>query len=173
MSSAGRRTITTGSPPAVSSAICWNAARKPPAAPSPIGTRCPTGTTSAIPSRVARRTAASSSPKPKGTGGLVAPAVIAEQTLYEIGDPAAYVLPDVIADFSRVRLTQIGENEVLVEGARGRAPTPSYKVSATYQDGFRAVASVSIVGPRARKGREDRRGADRAGAHELRTPRPS
>ena len=85
--------------------------------------------------------------KPRGTGGLIVPGVIAEQTLYEIGDPAAYILPDVVADFSGVRLTQVGEDEVLVEGARGRAPTDSYKVSATYQDGYRAVALVSIVGP--------------------------
>jgi hypothetical protein len=85
--------------------------------------------------------------KPDGTGGLIVPGVIAEQTLYEIGDPAAYLLPDVAADFSNVRLTQVGPDQVRVEGARGRPPTSSYKVSATYQDGYRAVASVSIVGP--------------------------
>ena len=84
--------------------------------------------------------------KPAGTGGLIEPAVIAEQTLYEIGDPAAYLLPDVVADFSRVRLTQDGPDRVRVEGARGRPPTSSYKVSSTYQDGYRAVATVSIVG---------------------------
>jgi hypothetical protein len=85
--------------------------------------------------------------KPAGTGGLIEPGVIAEQSLYEIGDPAAYLLPDVAADFSQVRLTQLGPDQVLVEGARGRAPTAQYKVSATYQDGYRAVATVSIVGP--------------------------
>jgi hypothetical protein len=85
--------------------------------------------------------------KPEGTGGLIIPGVIAEQTLYEIGDPAAYLLPDVAADFSHVRLTQVGPDQVRVEGARGRAPTSTYKVSATYQDGYRAVATVSIVGP--------------------------
>jgi hypothetical protein len=85
--------------------------------------------------------------KPAGTGGLIIPGVIAEQTLYEIGDPAAYLLPDVAADFSHVRLTQVGPDEVRVEGARGRPPTGTYKVSATYQDGYRAVATVSIVGP--------------------------
>jgi hypothetical protein len=85
--------------------------------------------------------------KPAGTGGLVIPPVVAEQTLYEIGDPAAYFLPDVTADFSAVTLRAVGPDQVLVQGARGRPPTAQYKVSATYQDGWRAVASVSIVGP--------------------------
>ncbi len=85
--------------------------------------------------------------KPADTGGLVIPGAVAEQALYEIGDPAAYILPDVIADFSQVRLEQAGEHRVRVTGARGRPPTRHYKVSATYQDGYRAVASVSIVGP--------------------------
>ena len=87
--------------------------------------------------------------KPADTGGLVIPGAVAEQVLYEIGDPAAYVLPDLVADFSDVRLVQMGPDRVFVFGARGRAPTGQYKVSATYQDGYRAMASVSIVGPRA------------------------
>jgi hypothetical protein len=87
--------------------------------------------------------------KPDGTGGLIVPAVVAEQALYEIGDPAAYFLPDVTADFSNIHLTPVGPDRVKVENARGRPATKQYKVSATYQDGYRAVATVSIVGPRA------------------------
>lgn len=85
--------------------------------------------------------------KPDGTGGLITPPVVAEQVLYEIGDPAAYLLPDVIADFSAVTIVQHGPDRVEVSGARGGAPGRSYKVSATYQDGYRAVVTMSIVGP--------------------------
>jgi hypothetical protein len=84
--------------------------------------------------------------KPANTGGLITPQVIAEQTLYEVADPAAYFLPDVTADFSHVTLHQTAENEVEVTGAKGRPPTARYKISATYQDGYRAVATISIIG---------------------------
>jgi hypothetical protein len=87
--------------------------------------------------------------KPETTGGLITPETVGEQTLYEIGDPAAYFLPDVVADFSHVTITQTAENEVEIKGAKGHPPTSTYKVSATYQDGYRSVASVSVVGPHA------------------------
>jgi hypothetical protein len=84
--------------------------------------------------------------KPKGTGGLLSTAAVAEQVLYEIGDPARYYLPDATADFSMVQLTPAGPDRVLVSGATGQPPTAQYKVSATYQDGFRAIALIAIVG---------------------------
>ncbi len=84
--------------------------------------------------------------KPAGTGGLVNTAVIAEQMLYEIGDPARYILPDVVCDFTQVTMQQLGEHRVRVSGARGIAPTDTYKVCTTYMDGYKLSAQLTIVG---------------------------
>ncbi|MEQ8230787.1 MAG: acyclic terpene utilization AtuA family protein, partial [Gammaproteobacteria bacterium] len=84
--------------------------------------------------------------KPPGTGGLVTAATVAEQVVYEIGDPARYLLPDVTCDFAQVRLAADGADRVRVSGARGLPPGPEYKVSATFADGYRATAMVMIGG---------------------------
>lgn len=84
--------------------------------------------------------------KPEGTGGLVTPATVAEQLVYEIGDPARYLLPDVTCDWRDVWMEQVGENRVRVQGARGRPPTTTYKASVTYADGFRSTGLMMIGG---------------------------
>lgn len=89
--------------------------------------------------------------KPEKTGGLVSVGTVSEQLVYEIGDPACYMLPDVTCDFTAVKIEQIAENRVRVSNAKGRAPSDRYKVSATYLDGFRAVAHMTIGGIDARE----------------------
>jgi hypothetical protein len=84
--------------------------------------------------------------KPPGTGGLVNPLSVGEQMLYEIGDPGAYILPDVVCDFRDVRMASCGADEVRVTGARGRPPTPTLKVSATWHDGYRVIGTLTIGG---------------------------
>ncbi len=84
--------------------------------------------------------------KAENTGGLVSVPAVAEQMLYEIGDPANYVLPDVVCDFTQVRMEKAGPNRVRVSGARGKPPTGTYKVSATYADGFRSIGTLTITG---------------------------
>ncbi len=84
--------------------------------------------------------------KPPRTGGLISKGTIAEQMLYEIGDPQAYILPDVVCDFSDVKIEEIAENKVQVSGARGITPTDTFKVSGTYADGFRVGMYLTIGG---------------------------
>jgi len=87
--------------------------------------------------------------KPPATGGLLTPATVAEQIVYEIADPQRYLLPDVVCDFSDVRLMQDGPDRVRVSGARGTAAPDSYKVSATWSDGWRLLGTLMIGGHQA------------------------
>jgi hypothetical protein len=84
--------------------------------------------------------------KAPGTGGLVTRAVVAEQLVYEIGDPAAYVLPDVVCDFTGVTIENDGPDRVRVSPAAGRPCTETYKVSATYADGLRSIGTLVVIG---------------------------
>ncbi|KWV93791.1 acyclic terpene utilization AtuA family protein [Erythrobacter sp. AP23] len=84
--------------------------------------------------------------KPRDTGGLVSRGTVSEQILYEVGNPAAYHLPDVICDFSNVEVEQISGDLVRVSGASGAPPSGNYKVSVTYADGFRTAFYLSVVG---------------------------
>lgn len=84
--------------------------------------------------------------KAPGTGGLVTPGTVGEQILYEIGDPGAYVMPEVICDWREVKLEQVGPDRVRASGAKGSAPTGTYKVTATHQDGYRALTTAMFAG---------------------------
>ncbi|MFQ5478073.1 MAG: acyclic terpene utilization AtuA family protein [Candidatus Binatia bacterium] len=85
--------------------------------------------------------------KHPGTGGLVSTRTVIEQALYEIGDPTAYLSPDVAADFTTFSITQSGSNRVSLTGVKGYAPPDSLKVSITYDVGFKVDASVVVSGP--------------------------
>ena len=84
--------------------------------------------------------------KPAGSGGLVSTATVAEQIVYEIGDPGAYVMPDVLCDWREVRLEQVGENRVHVSGAKGSQPPSTYKVTATHSNGYRCMTTAMFSG---------------------------
>ena len=107
--------------------------------------------------------------KTPNSGGAVNRETVLEQLFYEIGDPAAYLTPDVVADFSQLEITETGKDEVQVSGARGKPATPTYKASMAYRDGYTASGSLTLVGPgalaKARTcGSMIRRRLERAGA---------
>jgi hypothetical protein len=85
--------------------------------------------------------------KHEGTGGRVDVGTVTHQLCYEMGDPANYVTPDVIADFTSVTYEQDGPERVRFSGAKGAPATPTYKVSMSYQDGWKAVGQLTISGP--------------------------
>jgi len=85
--------------------------------------------------------------KHPGTGGRVSRATVTEQLLYEIGDPARYLTPDVSADFRGLEVIDAGRDRVAVGGARGTPPPDSLKVTVVYRDGWRAVGLALISGP--------------------------
>jgi len=84
------------------------------------------------------------------TGGIVTPATCTEQMLYEIHDPARYLQPDVVADFSRVTFESIGQDRVALRGATGHPPSGMLKVSVAYRDGWQGEGQISYAGANAR-----------------------
>ena len=87
--------------------------------------------------------------KHPGLGGLVTPAVVKEQLLYEIGDPRAYPTPDATADFTSFRVADLGRDRVRIAGARGGPPPDHLKVSISYQDGWTNAVGLTFVWPHA------------------------
>jgi len=84
--------------------------------------------------------------KATNTGGLVTVGTVAEQMLYEVSDPQHYIVADVVADFSNVRLQEVGKDRIELSGARGLGRTGTYKASLTYDSGWRATALIPIIG---------------------------
>lgn len=81
------------------------------------------------------------------TGGAVNVDICKEQLLYEIKDPSAYITPDGVADFSKVRFKQVKPDKVLVEGAQIRGVPDMYKVNIAYSDSYIGTAEISYGGP--------------------------
>jgi hypothetical protein len=81
------------------------------------------------------------------TGGRVSVQTVTEQLVYEMGDPHAYITPDVIADFTTIALAPDGENRVRVSGIKGKPPTDKLKVSVAYRAGFKAVGTLVYAWP--------------------------
>ena len=87
--------------------------------------------------------------KHPGTGGRVSVPSVTEQLVYEMGDPSAYITPDVVADFTSIRLQADGDDRVRVSGIRGGPSTPFLKVSIAYRAGYKAVGSLVYAWPEA------------------------
>jgi hypothetical protein len=88
--------------------------------------------------------------KVAGTGGMITLRTVKEQLLYEVTDPAAYVTPDVVADFTGIGLVDLGEDRIRVENANGSPRTGTLKVSVGYRAGYLGEGEISYAGPNAR-----------------------
>lgn len=89
--------------------------------------------------------------KHESLGGLVIPAVVKEQLLYEIGDPRSYLTPDCIADFTSIRLKEAGKDRVEIGGVKGRPAPETLKVSCVYDAGWKVTGQITYCWPEARE----------------------
>lgn len=87
--------------------------------------------------------------KHPNTGGRVSFETVSEQLVYEIGDPEAYITPDCVADFTSIKLENLGGDRVKVYNIKGKKATDFYKVSCSYSSGFSASASLTYSWPQA------------------------
>ena len=87
--------------------------------------------------------------KHDGTGGRVSYETVAEQLVYEIGNPKEYITPDCVADFTSIKIKDEGSNRVKVYNVKGLPETKFYKVSCSYSDGYSAVGSLTYSWPQA------------------------
>jgi len=87
--------------------------------------------------------------KHKNTGGRVSFETVAEQLVYEIGDPKEYITPDCVADFTTIKLEDLGKDRVRVYDIKGKRATDFYKVSCSYESGYSASASLTYSYPQA------------------------
>ncbi|HHJ52735.1 MAG TPA: DUF1446 domain-containing protein [Caldithrix abyssi] len=87
--------------------------------------------------------------KHESLGGLVSEQTVKEQLVYELGNPKEYITPDVVADFTSIRLEQAGENRVRVYGIKGYPDTEFYKVSVSYFDGYTCIGQLTYAWPEA------------------------
>lgn len=85
--------------------------------------------------------------KHEGTGGKVTVETVTSQLVYEMGDPASYITPDCIADFTSIKLEQVGEDRVRVSGIQGKPATDTYKVSISFHEGYKVLSQLTVAGP--------------------------
>jgi hypothetical protein len=85
--------------------------------------------------------------KAPGTGGRINFDTLRQQLLYEVHDPHAYLCPDAVLDMGTLRLTDLGDDRVRVEGATGRPRPQRLKVVGGYHDGWKAEVTWGFSWP--------------------------
>lgn len=85
--------------------------------------------------------------KHPGTGGRVSVETVSSQLVYEMSDPANYITPDCVADFTSIKLEQESDDRVAVSGIKGRLATDTYKVSISFHEGYKLISQLTVAGP--------------------------